>query len=515
MRRYVASQSGSILSSGHGDLLKAAAHLWVVAEELAKNHQEVRDFQEPWERPPRRLDHLAYALDGIDAGIGHGALYGIVIATLRTIESQLVEARFQGDGSSVELEPLRVGGVEIEGRALVWVRPAPTWRRAREDAFDSALERGESLPMSEPERPGRHLDRLAVHWTVRGPLVVPVTLRDPTAPLVMESGRRLRSGSFRLALCPLDCDGHPFFEVVGEKKDGFQVYQEAPFRSREALTGQLKAILEAAREHAVHLLVLPELMLDGEGLSWLRAQLGTSGSDLPFGVVAGSFHVWNGKARPENRSQLVDDKGLQVLRHAKRGRFRVKPREVPWKEFFHRGDELERHKDELPSEIWESIEPGNRFEFLETGFGRVALMICADAIDSFSPEFVDLAKRVEADLVLIPSMSDQTGLFLDVVKSFHGHGVGVAFVNAARVCRPGRALALCSLPVYRPKGAAPGAVAWNRGDVHLEVLPVAASREGGRHDPDGEVSPYDWLRGPSDERLGLVVDLGKLVTQGK
>ncbi|NJL27357.1 MAG: hypothetical protein HC897_05420 [Thermoanaerobaculia bacterium] len=332
------------------------------------------------------------------------------------------------------------------------------------------------------------------------------------APLVSEAWPRFGLGEpFRIALCPLVGKAHPAFDLtMGDR--GFRACVHLPMiePAGHAVREQLELILGLAVQEGVHLLVFPELTVDVATREWLTETLkGRKRSDLPLGVVAGSFHVERATSdRPYNESRFVDGRGWELLEHQKRGRFRVTRKQVGKlldRGFFCDVGGLRARLSQLPVVIEEHIEPGTRLELLEAAIGQMAVLICADAIDDVSRhQLRDAVAHLRPDFLFLPAMSPKTALFDELTASMERRGVSTFFVNAHCLCPRGQTLAAVCLSLFRGKDDPPTRVRWRQG-VGLEEWASHAGLWKRLRQP---VAPFSWLRGPREKRLGLVVDLG-------
>jgi predicted amidohydrolase len=276
----------------------------------------------------------------------------------------------------------------------------------------------------------------------------------------------------------------------------------------EELNRALETVIQAAEEQNVHLVVLPELMVPPAARDTLVQRLSRRTLSRPYGVLAGSFHIpagipagpnQTGEAPLFNEACLLDHRGRRVLCHQKQFGFRLRRREA-LPPFFPGGPP----KGGMPAEIYEDIEDGAELAILDTTLGRLAMLICFDALAA-DPDhgFEELIRRVRPDLLFVLSMSPKTRPFEEVFKRMAEHWIGTAYVNAHCVCRrakgsPERSplLACCDLALQEPGGAAPTRVLWRIGQDQAQCIYYG---DGPHPESTGvEVHPA----------LGLILDLG-------
>lgn len=481
------------------EVMDLAAHLFAIASQLFANAGSPRLTLD---RPPRAvasvdelLKHLA-TLPDLDAQ----GFYWTLVNALILIENELCER--QSDAlaipESTRLQELSVGGLrDLGGEVYYWIRPPSALAKLRDDRFEEA----DNPPQDPQPHPGTYLSRLAMYWDSQ--LEAPAGARaqvNRSVPLVEESGRdAVHHESFRVALCPLACDAHPQFEI-DPRGDLFHAWEPDSIRNPDILHAHLRDLVHAARLQKVHLLVLPELTVHPGARDVLTSLLREPRSRWPYGVIAGSFHVWRGgdaegagKFRV-NESLLLDQSGRPLLSHWKRGRFRVLDRHVAALPAF-----FPSRPAQLRQKIHEDITWGSRLEVLETSLGRLAVLICADAIDiDSSHHFVPVVKSLRPDLLFVIAMSPETEPFERVFKDLSAHRIGTAFVNADCVCRPasgkrGRRHPEGDLDGFEPDPPpAPLLAHW---DLALwEPGEAPATRVSWRKDHGGGPQRYSFLR---------------------
>ncbi len=518
---YIRDRS-NLATQEHYGALELAAHLFAVAQQLVEDGHDLEPREEEKTLPEENvasLEELGAILAQLPQEISARDLYRLLTAALSLVEAKLCVKTDEDYERTVKIDELRVGEERcLGGRVTFWVRKPRIFRTLRLETFEEFRKAGASLPPSALEHPGKHLDRLFCHWR-RGharPSVVRATPPDDRAPLVLEGGRELASGApFRIALCPLVGKAHPRF-VLTEDRRSFRTCKQAPMvePAGHTVREQLKVILELADREEIHLVVLPELSVDAASRDWLIEALRTSHSNLPFGVVAGSFHFDKAESsRPYNESRFVDGAGRKLLEHQKRGRFRITRKQLEKcldLGLFRNPERLRAKLSTLPQEIDEHIEPGTRIELLETAVGQMAVLICADAVDEPNRrELRDAVIQLRPDFVLLPSMSPETDRFDEFATSMERLGVATFFVNAHCICPEGQTLAAVCLDLYRGPDDPPTRVRWRRGHGIEEWIRRALPGDDGpwkRLEPLGPA--FDWLDDREGKHLGLVVDLG-------
>ncbi len=508
----------SLATKADSSPLKLAAHLFAVASQLVADFHDLRD--RPVLPGMRDLEALETHLGGLEESISALDLYARLLDALDLVQDQCAQRHDDGRQGEVEIEEVVLDGDRrLGGRVIYWVRRPRVYRSWRRQVWDDAQG---SRPPGWEERPSRHLDRLFCFWQ-RGnhqPRLERArpAHADPYAPLMNEAGIGIDRGEpWRLALCPLVGDAQTCFELVGERGRDFRAGTACPVTAKEghSLQEQIETALRTAEEQAIHLLVFPELTIDLETRHWLCERLRHSGSNLPYGVVTGSFHIDRDElTRPYNESLLIDDKGRTLLEHWKAGRFRITGEQLDGAVkagFFPDGKLAEVFGLGPHDEIQEFIEPGSKLQLLETAGAQIAVLICADAIDRKNRrQMRDLIVEVSPDLVLLPSMSFESGPFRVFEEELQELEVGTLLVNAHCVCQPEETLASVSLGHYEQAGGPPARVRWRRGQAAAEKWNRGRKGNKGEwveYSPE-EGDPYAWMRDPAGERIGLIVDLG-------
>lgn len=450
------------------DGLGVAAHAYAAAVDVYENARPQRAAG-----AVRRGGSLAASLRGVVAAEGALARYEALLAVLLACEADLADpARRAG------LPPSTVLDAEsgLAGTVHHAWKGAGIWRqrrhRRREDLGPGAT--------SYELRPDDQLDHLWFAWSRGEPL------RYARLDRSRVSGRRVMTalgdgierGTLRLALCPLSGVSGPRFRVTDDGDHFLACPEHAP--SSEA---ELGAIVTAAREEEIGLLLFPELHVRPEELP----ALDEVGAIL---TVAGSFHV--GAAEARNRAPVLVDAGHRLWEHDKRGYFRVPGRVA------HRGDPFVAPTGRVGPELCEDIVGGGPLTVLDTSLGRIAVVICADALESDG--YVRAIEDARPDLLLIVSMSPETAGFETRAQELERLGVSTLYVNAG----PRAALsALCWLAVEGSAELPPTRIRWSMNAGVESWRPRAGWKAGG-----GAVAHVH-------EVLGLVVEIGCMVSDGK
>jgi hypothetical protein len=213
--------------------------------------------------------------------------------------------------------------------------------------------------------------------------------------------------------------------------------------------------------------------------------------------VAGSFHEWPGgttsaEVLPYNEARLLDHTGQTLLKHQKKKGFRIH-RSYVTPQFF--PGFLPEQLPSGVSEVFEGIEDGSALAVLDTTLGRLALLICFDAIAA-DPEggYEHLVQCLRPDLLLVVSMSPKTAPFEAFFNRMSEHWIGTLFVNAHCLCRPSEILASSNLALFELQGAPPTRAHWRKGEkaACAYFKPPAPGPTGVAEHP----------------LLGLVIDLG-------
>jgi hypothetical protein len=400
---------------------------------------------------------------------------------------------------------------------------------------DQRFEHAKSPPPDPMPHPGIYLSRLSLYWDsdFQLPRLTRVPANPRIAPFFRDSGEDASvRKNFRIALCPLEGPFHPRF-FIQDNGRFFQAHRESPMEGAAELEAYLETLVEAAVEEEIHLILFPELTIDRSARGHLQEVLRRCDQNLQnllYGVVAGSFHLWDETTGPDeppvNETVFLDRIGAPVSIHHKKGRFRITSSKVSPKLFTSMPSDLRK-------EIFEDIRYGSELRILETSLGRLAILICADAIAADDRGYLPLIRRLRPDLLLVVAMSDETEPFEAFAEEMSRYWIGTVFVNAHRILqeaeearRAKRAqeaavqegpaaeksphLAAWNLALYEAEGCPPTLGRWKLGQ-EPESLYFKRSAKGPkgwrRLSQDPDPNGISLLR-RRDQILGVVLDLG-------
>lgn len=510
--------SKSLEPDGEEAQIRLAAHLFAVGSVLSGRFSQGRFLEgaDSLEFDGSLREALLRVVELPERITGH-ALFEVVVDTLSALEEHWQkkpgENWFPPHTDLLGLEAHAMGG-----QVLHWLRPPNASLQKRKERRELDEGKGSPNPSALPDE---FLDRLCFYWNSdpQLPLVTgPPSIHRPHA-LVFESGADARGASgFRIALCPLIGPFSPRFELTADSHrfQGLHVFDQDP-DPECGCNDHLRALVRQANAQNIQVLLFPELMVDLNGrASTFRAlaSLGTDAPPEPYGIVAGSFHIPGEEGTlPANESVLVDRQGRTLLRHHKRGRFRLTGLQATQASKLFTNFPLKFPRE--IKEVVEEIDARLPVQVLETSLGRMMIAICADCIAPDATNLSEIIHRLRPDLLFLVSMSPKTEPFEGVFKDLAGRGISVFFVNAHSILSGSQTapplLAAAHLALFEPAGAPPTRIQWRLGDHRPEVRYFAPRDPKLRdwHVPKepAATTGVDLLElqgGP----VGLVIDLG-------
>jgi hypothetical protein len=431
---------------------------------------------------------------------------------LRTLKPRFaaIEARAPGSIPLASIWPTPPAGTNLVGEVAWWVRPPARLAEAlREGARHPAR-------MSYPFLPHGRAQVVDFHWARQHTITHVHGPADPGAPdpathlagvrpggdhrLVAGPERALRvQRRFRIGLAPLLREAWPVFRVVDEGTGpAITTGPELGTNAANALDAHLGTLLDHARDLPLDLLVLPELVVDLGRREHLASRLPLLDGPL-LGVLAGSTHVTAAPGRRHNQAALYGRDGDGVFYPKKFGYYRATGRELQgaWEHrvFFREDPGLA--PDGTRYHEW--IQRGQALHFLDTTLGRVAVLICSDALDPCSG-YRDRIVALRTDVVFVLSMSEKSDRFAAIAGEWAEAGISTFYVNARCVVPDEGTLAFYRLAIPEPDADRPVSVRWRPSGIEAQI------RGSGRWFPWAPPpgAPV-FLFGDGD---GLAVDLG-------
>jgi len=295
----------------------------------------------------------------------------------------------------------------------------------------------------------------------------------------------------------------------------FHALNERATFDRTAAEAKVRRVLESADEHAIDMIVLPELMIDADLRGILIDGLRAGKKRFPIAVVAGSFHFWREGEQPglspaRNEAVMLGKSGDELLRHEKRGRFRIGAAAIQQMGNWF----VQVPKMAQGAEVLEHLQWGPEIEVCDTELGRVALAVCADCIAPLDGGVVATILRARPDMLFVVSMTPETDRFSGAMEQFAQRGISTFFVNAACACvgRQGESLASVELGFLETSKSPATRYRWRVGSNAAEV---SRHRRAGRRDKwkphrDTQANPVGvWLALIDGAPEGLILDLGQ------
>ncbi len=506
--RRLAQGVMTVIDSGQPDggdeLIRLAAHLFAIASQLEAEAPSPGFSEKDSDlgAPPTSLKGTLAQLANLSHHQSPHRLYWILVSSLGAIDGLFQQKSNEAAlPRRTQIEPLRYGGGrEMAGSVFHWLRASSELSALR------ATRNGDKASRIPKDRAHhRHLRFLGMYLDSdsRPPCFI------PPRPFSHQLVRAIypEESSFRIALCPLPADSFALFEI-------HERYGPAEFVACDYLEKGLDAhfdhLISAVHADRVNLLVMPELCVAPHHRTWLAEKVSkTDAAAHLSGVLAGSYHVGRGDEpdRPRNEAVLVDTAGEPFLTHHKRGRFTLTKSQVE-----NAPDRFPKKPPTLQATIHEGIAGGSALEILDTPLGRLAVLICADAIDPEDKGYLGLLRSLRPDLVFVVSMTFETGLFTTFMAEMSRAQIGTMFVNARSAWKRGAEpdLAAFDLALHQPKDAPPMRVRWRatggpdaQPQHRIEKFDFRAHEWIALGSPEEGVS---WLGGSPD--LGMVVDFG-------
>lgn len=435
--------------------IELAALVWAACSRLW-NQGGVSQISEEWSPPPLRgLEEASRALRGLGRRPSATELYRTLASVLVAIEDEIDAAA----APSVTLVSLPRWQAEdpplLSGEVQVWFREPSLLRTVRSgrdkpaaaaaiiDAGADASAPKTADPPDSPElnramryrlEPDRHLRSLtfllASFERPRAKLLPKDSDRNSALwdPLLHASAIHGES-SLRIALCPLRGPWFPQFEIVEDQGESKfiacpLIFEKAP----GSFDAHLDLILQEAAARSVRILVFPEMSIDAALRTRLRKKLRSLKNNRLLAVLGGTYHIGPESGLYRNEAVVWDGRGEPLWEQNKQGIFRLKPEDVRKSRRF-----FPNLKSDPRTSVVEGIERGGELVVVDTNLGRLAILICADALEPGS--YKEILRRVQPDLVFILAMSPKTLEFDKERDWLVRQDIATLFVNAACVCQ--------------------------------------------------------------------------------
>lgn len=442
---------------GKGERIRLAAFIFGGCRKLIEEDRSADTGfslrQEQWQ-----LEEALYKLSELDLDLSIGELFGKLLSGLLAIDQS-----FRPDQnhphpyhpnlttSSTMLSVPGDPNPVLQGEVYHWVNIPSVLRRAHK------IGRRKKGPSEFLDPVTKNLEYLTLYLSENKRLKLR-SLRHEIVPRraqLERSGTLVHQRDFRIALCPLIGRWHPTFEIPDEvEPPAFRAIPKNSILHPSELEEHLDHLISQSIEEGIRVLIFPELSLDEPQRLFIEKQLRERQSKL-LTIFAGSFHT-GGIPKPYNEAVALDAAGFRFWKHRKNSRYAVKAG-TKLDSFFPHEIGLV-----LQEELPEYIKYGDELWFLDCSLGRLAMLICTDALDKHPLSYLPTILALRPELVMVLSMSDVTSDFESFVFDMARHGIGIAFINAACACSAtdGADLMLLDLAIRKLPGAPPVRWRW-------------------------------------------------------
>jgi predicted amidohydrolase len=234
---------------------------------------------------------------------------------------------------------------------------------------------------------------------------------------------------------------------ISSLKDQWPEGEPTPFwftgiNNKEKAKSSLDELLSLCLNEKVTILILPELMIDQELMSYLQMRLKADNKDKSLlMIVAGSFHCFEGKANDNDKDQdklynvstILNHKGEILWTHKKMQRYSFIKEDFV-KEDIENQPELKTLL-ELTGDAGghERISLANTLCCVDTPIGRIMVCIC---IDYFDFECMSAFRQAGINLFFVPAMSHQNNQFQDTARKLGSTNQASTFMaNSGCFCK--------------------------------------------------------------------------------
>jgi hypothetical protein len=221
-----------------------------------------------------------------------------------------------------------------------------------------------------------------------------------------------------IGLAPYDSGFKPELKTYEEKEDG-----TTPFRyvrtkdpSLSEVKESLKAILTAAIDLDVDVLIFPELTVDHDAFTYIGDFLAERNTPEKLKlVVAGSYHRERAEGGYVNLAPMLDWRGKVVWEHRKLQPYKMLSEEIAKSP---RAKEIRRlFKARAGNHLKENIRTSHPLAFVDTPIGKMATLICLDYLQT---NVFQAIGSVGCNYLWVPLMTTSIDTFKTHAKDLYG-----------------------------------------------------------------------------------------------
>lgn len=221
-----------------------------------------------------------------------------------------------------------------------------------------------------------------------------------------------------IALSPYDSGFEPELMTYQETDQGAIPFRYVRIKKPELsdVKSKLEAILTAAKDQGVDVLVFPELTVDHDALTLIVNFLAHNNSpDQLKLVVAGSFHRERDEGGFVNLASMLDWQGNVVWQHRKLQPYSLLSGEIAKSPNVKRIRSL--FKARAGKHVEENIRTSHPLAFVDTPIGRMATLICLDYLSGNVSQAIG---RVGCHYLWVPLMTTSIDTFKSHAKDQYG-----------------------------------------------------------------------------------------------
>lgn len=356
--------------------------------------------------------------------------YGAIVRSLVAFERGLTDLGLVDAEGTLDVQAVWPSVTGLVGVLRWWMRPRSLWSQVLEVDERGTRRAIYGLP------PQRLLRRIGFDWDQADDFAEPcdcdLGAPDPFATRVARVRDRSihLDGGLQVRLHPLDERLWPWFHLV-QGSEGLLV-DVHPDRYNDPAgveVGLQEAIRRARAAAEPQLIVFPELMVDLAARVGVQRAVREGGAPV-LALFAGSAHVTLAGARRASQALVLDGAGVPWWAHHKRGSYRCVGRSILEARRLERMFKPQEVQVDPAADYHEAFAAGTSLRFCDSALGRLVVVICADLLDGAAWD--DAIRRLEPDFLVVVSMSDRAGRFLERAKMLaEDRRISTLYVNAA------------------------------------------------------------------------------------